>query len=66
VDWPTSPGKGIETLLKRTGLKVEDIDMWEINEAFAVVPIPQNFSSTLRTGQNKQQCLAITTIFYQV
>ncbi len=25
--------------LKRAGLKVEDIDFWEINEAFAIVPL---------------------------
>ena len=39
VDWPTSPGKGIEQLLNRSGLKKEDISLWEINEAFAVVVI---------------------------
>lgn len=39
VDWPTSPARGIEQLLKKTGLKKEDIAMWEVNEAFAVVVI---------------------------
>ncbi len=30
------PVFGIPRLLKRHGLKIEDIDMWELNEAFAV------------------------------
>jgi len=30
---------GTETALKRTGLTVDDIDLFEINEAFAPVPI---------------------------
>ena len=30
------PVFAIPKLLKRTGLKVEDIDLWELNEAFAV------------------------------
>lgn len=29
----------IEALLKRTDLRTSDIDLWEINEAFAVVPL---------------------------
>ncbi len=47
VDWavvgvaPEIMGAGpvpaIQKLLKRTGLRIEDIDYWEINEAFAVV-----------------------------
>ncbi len=31
------PVPAIARLLQRTGLKVADIDYWEINEAFAVV-----------------------------
>jgi len=30
-----APKIGIEQLLAKTGLKVQDIDLWEINEAFA-------------------------------
>jgi acetyl-CoA C-acetyltransferase len=37
VDWPTSPGKGIEILLERSKLTKDDISLWEINEAFAMV-----------------------------
>ena len=33
----TAPVHCIEKVLKKTDLKVEDIDLWEINEAFAVV-----------------------------
>jgi acetyl-CoA acyltransferase len=31
------PTYAVPKLMKRTGLKVEDIDVWEINEAFAVM-----------------------------
>jgi len=30
------PVFAVPRLLARTGLKVEDIDLWELNEAFAV------------------------------
>ena len=33
----TAPVGAIRKLLEKTGLKVEDIDLWEINEAFAAV-----------------------------
>lgn len=33
----TAPVGAIQTLLKKTGWKVEDVDLFEINEAFAVV-----------------------------
>jgi len=33
----TAPVGSIETALTRTGLRKQDIDLWEINEAFAVV-----------------------------
>ena len=33
----TAPIKAIQKVLKRSGLSVDDIDLWEINEAFAVV-----------------------------
>jgi len=35
----TAPIKAIENVCKRTGLKTSDIDFYEINEAFAVVPM---------------------------
>jgi acetyl-CoA C-acetyltransferase len=35
----TAPGKAIEIVLKRANLTVEDIDLFEINEAFAAVAL---------------------------
>jgi acetyl-CoA C-acetyltransferase len=35
----TAPAPASEKALKRAGMKVSDIDLWEINEAFAVVPM---------------------------
>ncbi len=35
----TAPGPAVRKLLDRTGLTVGDVDLWEINEAFAVVPM---------------------------
>jgi acetyl-CoA acyltransferase len=34
-----APIKAIPLALKRAGLSISDIDLWEINEAFAVVPL---------------------------
>lgn len=38
-DFPLAPVHAIQQLLKKAGLGVDDIDCFEINEAFAVVPI---------------------------
>ena len=35
----TAPIPAAQKLLKRIGWSVDDVDLWEINEAFAVVPI---------------------------
>jgi len=35
----TAPAPASEKALKRAGMKASDIDLWEINEAFAVVPM---------------------------
>lgn len=35
----TAPVAAIKNTLRRVGWQVEDIDLWEINEAFAVVPM---------------------------
>jgi len=37
VEFTTSPAKAIPIALERANLKVEDVDYWEINEAFGVV-----------------------------
>jgi acetyl-CoA C-acetyltransferase len=38
-DFPKSPGIAINELLKKTGKQVEDVDLFEINEAFAAVAL---------------------------
>ena len=37
VDWPTTPALGISRLLKKLSMDAKDVDLWEINEAFALV-----------------------------
>ncbi|MES1206316.1 MAG: thiolase family protein, partial [Pseudomonadota bacterium] len=38
----TAPAGAIERLLDRVGWKKDDVDLWEINEAFAVVSLANN------------------------
>ena len=40
----TAPGPASKRALAKAGMSVADIDLWEINEAFAVVPL-----QTIRT-----------------
>ncbi|MGI1662273.1 thiolase family protein [Palleronia sp. KMU-117] len=37
--FPTAPVPAARTLLDRLGWRVADVDLWEVNEAFAVVPM---------------------------
>ena len=37
--FPTAPVPAAEKLLARLGWQVDDVDLWEVNEAFAVVPM---------------------------
>jgi len=37
IDFPIAPKFATDKLLKLTGMTVEDVDLWEINEAFSVV-----------------------------
>jgi len=39
IDFPTSPSKAIPIALQRAGLKISDIDYFEINQAFSVVSL---------------------------
>lgn len=39
ADFATAPIPAIRKLLDRLGWTVEDVDLWEVNEAFAVVPM---------------------------
>jgi acetyl-CoA C-acetyltransferase len=35
----TAPGPAVERCLHKAGMTVDDIDLWEVNEAFAAVPL---------------------------
>ncbi|WP_323006514.1 acetyl-CoA C-acyltransferase [Pseudorhodobacter sp.] len=39
ADFPTAPVPAARKLLDRLGWTKEDVDLWEVNEAFAVVPM---------------------------
>jgi acetyl-CoA C-acetyltransferase len=39
AEFPTAPVPAAEKLLKRLGWATADVDLWEVNEAFAVVPM---------------------------
>ncbi|KRZ06563.1 Acetyl-CoA acetyltransferase, mitochondrial [Trichinella zimbabwensis] len=39
IDFPIAPVAAIEKVLKISGMKKEDISLWEINEAFSVVAL---------------------------
>ena len=39
ADFPTAPVPATEKLLTRLGWSASDVDLWEVNEAFAVVPM---------------------------
>lgn len=39
ADFPTAPVPAARKLLGRLGWKTSDVDLWEVNEAFAVVPM---------------------------
>ena len=38
-DFPTAPAPAMRKLMERLGWTVADVDLWEVNEAFAVVPM---------------------------
>jgi len=42
VEFTIAPADAINTLLKKKGVSVADVDLWEINEAFAVVSLANN------------------------
>ena len=37
IDFPVAPAAAVPKVLSQTGLRADDISMWEINEAFSVV-----------------------------
>lgn len=42
VEFTIAPADAINTLLKKQNITAKDVDLWEINEAFAVVAIANN------------------------
>lgn len=42
IDFPIAPAESIQKVLNKAGLKTGDIDLYEINEAFAVVSLATN------------------------
>jgi len=50
----TAPVKAIENCLKKAGLSISDINLWEINEAFAVVAM-----SAIRELNLNSECVNI-------
>jgi acetyl-CoA C-acetyltransferase len=42
VEFTIAPADAVKTVLSRAGLAPRDVDLWEINEAFAVVSIANN------------------------
>ena len=37
MDFPIAPKFAVDKLLKQTGMNAQQVDLWEINEAFSVV-----------------------------
>jgi acetyl-CoA C-acetyltransferase len=50
AQFPTAPVPAARKLLERIGWSSDDVDLWEVNEAFAVVPWPscRNWASRAR------------------
>lgn len=42
MEFTDAPADAIQRLMERTSTKAEDVDLWEINEAFAVVSLANN------------------------
>jgi acetyl-CoA C-acetyltransferase len=42
IEFTIAPADAINALMKKTGITANDVDLWEINEAFAVVSIANN------------------------
>ncbi|HEY7723689.1 MAG TPA: acetyl-CoA C-acyltransferase [Anaeromyxobacteraceae bacterium] len=42
VEYTIAPNDAVRATLGKAGLKIQDVDLWEINEAFAVVALANN------------------------
>ncbi len=51
IQFPTAPADSITKVLKKAGMTTEDIDLFEINEAFAVVSLAVNKLLNLDTSK---------------
>ena len=51
ADFPTAPIPAARKLLDRLGWSIDDVDLWEVNEAFAVVPMA--FMRDMGIGRDK-------------
>jgi acetyl-CoA C-acetyltransferase len=49
--FPTAPVPATQKLLARIGWRAEDVDLWEVNEAFAVVPMA--FMREMKVSRDK-------------
>merc|ERR1711973_17542 len=47
IDFPIAPKFATDKLLQQTGMKVSDVDLWEVNEAFSVVVLANILVSEL-------------------
>lgn len=50
-DFPKTPGLVINELLKKTGKSIEDIDLFEVNEAFAAVALASGKIANIEPGK---------------
>ncbi|MBO0998852.1 acetyl-CoA C-acetyltransferase [Bacillus sp. SD075] len=50
-DFPKTPGLVINEILKKTGKSIEDIDLFEVNEAFAAVALASGKIANIETGK---------------
>ena len=60
-DFPKTPGLVINELLKKTGKSIEEIDLFEINEAFAAVALASGKIANIEPGKSecKRWCRSI-------
>ncbi|MFE4130294.1 acetyl-CoA C-acetyltransferase [Peribacillus sp. YIM B13482] len=50
-DFPKTPGLVINEILKKTGKSIEDIDLFEVNEAFAAVALASGKIANIEPGK---------------
>lgn len=55
IDFPIAPRFANDRLLRQVGMKAQDVDLWEINEAFSVVVLANMKLHDLDPGMNSIQ-----------